>query len=169
MPAAEITAGIISIRAAIDLTKAMVGVRDDKLIAAKTNELRLLLGDAIGKFVEAQKAQLAQLDEITALKAQIRKFSDWEAGKQRYELKNLGRGAFAYMNKPAVRGAEPPHWLCPTCFENGKKAHFQFSVSAHGLRSVYRCKGCDDPALRMDAGCQPRPSISQINLIGPLR
>jgi hypothetical protein len=95
MPAAEITAGIISIRAAIDLTKAMVGVRDDKLIAAKTNELRLLLGDAIGKFVEAQKAQLAQLDEITALKAQIRKFSDWEAGKQRYELKNLGRAAFA--------------------------------------------------------------------------
>jgi hypothetical protein len=40
MPAAKISAGIISVRAAIDLTKAMVGVRDDKLIATKTNELR---------------------------------------------------------------------------------------------------------------------------------
>ena len=55
MPAAEITARIISIRAAIDLTKAMVGVRDEKLIAAKTNELRLLLGDAIGKFLKPKR------------------------------------------------------------------------------------------------------------------
>jgi hypothetical protein len=142
MPAAEITAGIISIRAAIDLTKAMVGARDDKLIATKTNELRLLLGDAIGKFIEAQKAQLAQLDEITALKAEIKELRGRDTEKQRYELKNLGHGARAYMLKPSARGEESPHWLCPTCFENGKKSHLQFSVRAQGLGSVYRCSGC---------------------------
>jgi hypothetical protein len=65
----------------------MVGVRDDKLIAAKTNELRLLLGDAIGKFLEAQKAQL---DEITTLKAEIKELRGRDTEKQRYELKNLG-------------------------------------------------------------------------------
>jgi hypothetical protein len=143
MPAAEITAGITSIRAAIDLTKAMVGLRDNKLIAAKTNELRLLLGEAIGKFVEAQQAQLAQLDEISTLKAENKKFSDWEAEKQRYELKSAGHGVFAYMLKPDVRGTQPPHWLCPTCFEKGKKAYFQFSTTMNGRGSVYRCKGCE--------------------------
>ena len=142
MPAAEITAGIVSLRAAYDLTKAMIGVRDNKLIAAKTNELRMLLGEAIGKFVEAQQAQLAQLDEITALKAEIKKFTDWEAEKQRYELKSVGRGVSAYMLKPEVRGIENPHWLCPTCFDNGKKSHLQFSVQA-SIGNVYRCNGCD--------------------------
>jgi hypothetical protein len=143
MPAAEIAAGITGVRAAIDLTKAMVGLRDSKLIAAKTDELRLLLGEAIGKFVEAQQAQLAQLDEIATLKAEINKFSDWETEKQRYELKGVKHGVTAYMLKPAVRGAEPPHWLCPTCFEKGKKSHLQFSTQMSGGGSVFRCKGCN--------------------------
>jgi hypothetical protein len=136
MPAAEITAGIISIRAAIDLTKAMIGVRDAKLVAAKMTEMNGLLGEALGKFVEAQKAQLAQLDEIADLKAQIRKFSGWETEKQRYELKQVGRGISAYMLKPDVRGTESPHWLCATCFENGKKSHLQFSVRTQSVGSV---------------------------------
>ena len=143
MPAAEITAGIVSIRAAIDLTKAMVGLRDERLITTKTNELRLLLGEAVGKFVEAQKAQLAQLEEIAALKAKATKAGDWEAEKQRYELKKVGGGAFAQMLKPPARGEEPPHWLCPTCFAKGQKAYFQFSARMSGLGSVYRCKNCE--------------------------
>lgn len=143
MPAAEIAAGITSIRAAIDLTKAMVGLRDAKLIAAKTDELRLLLGEAIGKFLEVQQAQLAQLDEIANLKAEIKKFGGWETEKQRYELKGVGLGVTAYMLKPDVRGTEPPHWLCPTCFENGRKSHLQFSTRMASGGSVYRCKGCD--------------------------
>jgi hypothetical protein len=74
MPAAELMAGIQSVRAAIDLTKAMMALRDQKLIAGKADEMRLLLSDAIGKFLEAQQAQMAQLDEIQALKAQVAKF-----------------------------------------------------------------------------------------------
>jgi hypothetical protein len=143
MPVAEITAGITSVRAAYDLTKAMLKSRDAKILADGTRDLQSLLGDAIGKFLEAQQAQMAQLEEIAALKAEIKKFSDWETEKQRYELKGVGHGVTAYMLKPEVRGSEPPHWLCPTCFENGKKAHLQFSVRMAGGGSVYRCKGCE--------------------------
>jgi hypothetical protein len=142
MPAAEISAGIISIRAAIDLTKAIVGLRDQKLIATKMAEMNGLLGEALSKFVEAKQAQLAHLDEISTLKTEIKKFRDWEAEKQRYELKGVGHGVTAYMLKPDVRGAESPHWLCPTCFENRKKSHLQFSIKMSGGGSVYRCAGC---------------------------
>ena len=132
MPAAEITAGITSVRAAYDLTKAMIASRDAKVLAEGTRNLQLILGDAIGKFLEAQQAQMAQPEEIMALKAQVKKFSDWETEKQRYELKDVGHGVFAYMNKPAVGGSEPPHWLCPTCFAKGQKAYFQFSARMSG-------------------------------------
>jgi transposase-like protein len=72
----------------------------------------------------------------------IRCFRDWETEKQRYELKPVGTGVVACMLKPSARGQEPPHWLCPNCFEDGKKSYFQFSTHA-GWGSVYRCKGCD--------------------------
>jgi hypothetical protein len=143
MPAAEIAAGITSAGAAYDLTKAMLKSRDAKILADGTRDLQSHLGDIIGKFLEAQQAQMTQLEEIAALKAEIKKFSDWDAEKQRYELKSAGHGVTAYMLKPEVRGTEPPHWLCPTCFEKGKKAYFQFSTTMNGRGSVYRCKGCE--------------------------
>jgi hypothetical protein len=142
MPVAEITAGITSVRAAYDLTKAMIASRDAKLLANSARDLQMVLGEAIGKFLEAQQAQMAQLEEIASLKAEIANFRDWETEKQRYELKQVGTGTFAQMLKPDARGIEPPHWLCPNCFETGKKSYFQFSTHA-GWGSVYRCKGCD--------------------------
>jgi hypothetical protein len=143
MPAAEITAGITSIRAAIDLAKAMVASRDAKMLAAGADEMKVLLSDAINNLIEAQQAQMAQLEQIQALKTEIAKFRDWDSEKQKYELKNVGNGVSAYMTKPAARGVEDPHWLCPTCFENGKKAYLQFSVRMSSGGSVYRCKGCN--------------------------
>jgi hypothetical protein len=86
---------------------------------------------------------MAQLEEIATLKAEIKKFGDWDAEKQRYELKSAGHGVVAYMLKPEVRGTELPHWLCPTCFEKSKKSYFQFSTSMSGRGSVYRCKSCE--------------------------
>jgi hypothetical protein len=142
MPAAEITAAITTIRSAYDLTKAMIATRDAKLLANGARDLQMMLSEAIGKFLEAQQAQVAQLEEIASLKAEIAKFRDWEAEKQQYELQDVGTGAFAYMKKPEVRGSEPPHWLCPTCFENRKKSFFQFSTSSYA-GDIYRCKGCD--------------------------
>jgi hypothetical protein len=143
MPVAEITAGITSARAAYDLTKAMLKSRDAKILADGTRDLQLHLGEIIDKLIEAKQAQMAQLDEITSLKAEIAKFSDWETQKQRYELKAVGTGVSAYMLKPSARGEESPHWLCPTCFENCKKSHLQFSAKMHSFGSVYRCAGCD--------------------------
>ena len=143
MPAAEITAGITSLRAAIDVAKAMVAQRDAKLLAAGANEIKGLLADAFDKLLEAREAQSTQLDQIQALKAQVAKFEEWATEKENYELKAIGTGVFAYMNKPAARGTEPPHWLCPNCFSKGQKAFFQFSTQMSGRGSVYRCKGCD--------------------------
>jgi hypothetical protein len=146
MPAAEITAGITSVRAAYELTKAMIASRDAKLVANGARDLQMLLGEAIGKFLEAKQAQMAQLQEISTLKAEVAKFSDWETEKQRYELKQVGSGVFAQMLKPLARGVEPPHWLCPTCFEGRKKAYLQASGARINRSMVYRCKSCDGVA-----------------------
>ena len=58
------------------LTKAMLASRDAKLLADGTRDLQLHLSDIIGKFLEAQQAQMAQLEEISALKAEIKKMME---------------------------------------------------------------------------------------------
>jgi hypothetical protein len=142
MPAAEIAAAITGIRSALDVTKAMIGLRDAETFRAKSIELQGLILESLDKAIEAREAYTAQLDEIRALKTEMADLKTWGREKERYELKSVGAGGMAYMLKPDARGTEPPHWLCPNCFSQGKKSFFQGSPSTVGLHRMYVCSGC---------------------------
>src|SRR5215208_3622163 len=109
MPLAEISAGVTSIRAALDITKAMIGLRDAEAFRAKSIELQSVVLEAMEKAIEAREAQSSQLDRISALETEVTQLKDWSAEKQSYELKHIGEGGVAYMLKPDKRGSEPPH------------------------------------------------------------
>jgi len=143
MPIAEIGAAITSLNATLSIAKAMVGLRDAEAFRAKSIEMQGLILESLSKSIEAREAYSAQLDRIRALEKEVADLKDWGAEKQNYELKPIGNGSVACMLKPDKRGAEPPHWLCATCFEKGKKSHLQFSTRMAGGGSVFRCKGCD--------------------------
>ncbi|MFZ3324848.1 MAG: hypothetical protein WA231_02685, partial [Methylocella sp.] len=49
----------------------------------------------------------------------------WDADKQRYELKSLAAGVFAYRLKEAMAGGEEIHHLCAACYHRGKKSLLQ--------------------------------------------
>jgi hypothetical protein len=125
MPAAEISAAITSFRASLDIVKAMIGLRDAELMRSKSIDLQSAILEALDKAIEAREAQTAQFDRIRALEAEVVSLKAWDGEKERYELKPIGNGAVAYMLKRQARGSEPPHWLCPTCFNNGKKSMLQ--------------------------------------------
>lgn len=143
MVAAEIAAGVTSLRAALDIAKAMIGLRDAEVFRSKSVELYGLVAEALGQSIEAHKAQAAQLDAICALEAEVARLKAWDTEKQRYELKNLGAGTVAYVLKPDARGTEPPHWLCPSCYHDGKKSFFQSDGTMELRRLVLRCTGCN--------------------------
>ena len=137
-----IAAALSSLKAAKDIAEAMIGLRDAAAFQGKLLEFQSKLIDANNAAFAAQDERSTMLERIRELEKEVAELKAWETEKQRYELKDVGHGVFAYMNKPAVRGEEPPHWLCPTCFENGKKSHLQFSTQISGGGSVYRCAGC---------------------------
>ena len=142
MVVAEIAASVTSIRAALDITKAMVGLRDAESFRAKSIELQGVVLEAFEKAIEAREAHSAQADRIRALEAEVADLKAWGAEKQDYELKPIGEGAVAYMLKPDKRGAEPPHWLCPNCFSKGQKS-FLNPTGAHAGRGwIYKCDNC---------------------------
>jgi len=153
MPVAEIAAAITGLRSALDVTKAMIGLRDAEAFRAKSIELQGVILEALEKGIEAREAYAAQLDRVRALEAEVAKLKEWDTEKSHYELKTVGAGgSLAYMLKPEARGAEPPHWLCPDCFEQRKKAFFQ-AQGIKGPNRIYACIGCKREIL---AGMPPK-------------
>lgn len=87
----------------------------------------------------ANANELTLLEHIRELEEKVRNFETWNAQKERYELKALRPGVFAYMLKPTERGSEPPHWACVSCYNGRKISPFQWTAdTSRGFRA-YRC------------------------------
>jgi hypothetical protein len=142
MPAAEIAVAITSIRSALDITKAMVGLRDAEAFRARSIELQSVVLEAYDKAIEARESYATQSDRIRALETEVTRLKAWDAEKEDYELKKIGDGAVAYMLKKEKRGTEPPHWLCPTCFAKDQKSFLNPTGQSAGRGWVYNCITC---------------------------
>jgi hypothetical protein len=145
--AAEVFAAVTSLRSALDVTKAMIGLRDAEAFRSKSIELQNLILEALEKGIEAREAYAAQLDRVRALEAEVANLKEWDTEKSHYELKIVGiAGSLAYMLNRHMRGTGPPHWLCPDCFAQRKKAFFQ-GQRTRGPYRVHVCAGCKSEIL----------------------
>jgi hypothetical protein len=98
-------------------------------------------GDVLGKVhaqvLSAQQGALAAQareatlsEEIRTLKKHVADLEAWEAEKQRYELVALAPNVMAFSIKEAVRGNEPPHYVCANCYQEGKKSFLNQLITA---------------------------------------
>jgi hypothetical protein len=142
MAVAEIAAGITSLRATMDIAKAMIGLRDAETFRTKSIELQETILRALDSGIEAREAYAQQSNTVRSLEDEVARLKDWDSEKERYELKSIGTGAVAYVLKPAERGSEPPHWLCPNCFHQGRKSFFQSAMKMELRRLLFDCVTC---------------------------
>jgi rubrerythrin len=90
----------------------------------------------------AQQREAELLNRIGALEKEVTRLETWEREKQRYELRNVGWGAYAYILKKTERGTEPPHWACTKCYEDGKIRTLQYGRFEKGTGPYWRCPDC---------------------------
>jgi hypothetical protein len=136
-------AGTVSaLKGATDIAKAMIGLHDAQAVQAKVIELN-------GKILEAQSGALVANDERTALvqrvgelEKEVARLKAWEAEKERYELKELYRGLFAYILKEGKEAGEPPHALCANCYQRGIKSFLQGSGHPIVHQHFWSCQVC---------------------------
>jgi hypothetical protein len=105
MVVAEAWAGLNALKSAFDMLRGFKDVHD------ATERDRVVL-DLQRVILTAQEEQSKLLDRIRELEKELGRFETWEREKQRYELKQIGFGAFAYMLKESERGTEPATWIC---------------------------------------------------------
>lgn len=150
MDGAAISMVTSSIATAIDLAKALTGVRDGALIAEKTAAL-------YDKLLQAQQALLAHNAAMFELQTQyfeaaeqLRKAKEALSERSRYTLVTLGDGYVAYRVNvaPEQGGAgqpgspEPAHYVCQACFDVGRKVVLQ-PYLVFGARCGLECKVCN--------------------------
>ncbi len=143
-----IAAALSSLNAAKDIAQAMIGLRDSAAFQAKLIEFQSKLLDANRSAFAAQDERTALLERIGELEKKVASFETWEAEKQRYELKQLASGSFAYVLKPNAQPPEPSHQICATCYQSRKKSILQrvpnnSARMALGMGASYQCPVCD--------------------------
>jgi hypothetical protein len=134
---AEVLAGVSALKNALDIAKAIKGMSDAAAINAAVIELQ-------DQILAAQTNQLELLDQRRALEGKLIGLETWNAEKQRYELKTLRDGApvFAYALKDVMAAGEPPHFICPDCYQRAVKSILNQVTRAPGMCRVQICQTC---------------------------
>jgi hypothetical protein len=132
---------ITSLKAGKDIAEAMVGLRDAEVIRGKVFELQTKMLDAQSFAFAAHDERASLIQKISDLEKELANLKAWETEKQRYDLKDVGRGSLAYVIKESMRGSEPPHQICANCYEQGHKRFLQPRVS--GFNREMFCSDCN--------------------------
>ena len=131
-----------SLRAASDITTAMMGLRDASLLQGKVIELQQVILAAQSNALTAQSDLFGLNDRIRQLEEEKAKLEAWKAERDRYQLRDFGGNTFAYELKEDKAQGDPIHRLCPICFDSGNKAILQFSFRDGGGQDRYDCFRC---------------------------
>jgi hypothetical protein len=135
----ELFAGLSALKAAFDMSQTLSNIHDVTTRDRAVIELQK-------EILSAQAAQIGLVERVRELEKEVAGFETWDAEKQRYELKSLGWGAFAYMLKPAERGIRPPHWVCANCYEQRHVAIIEF-IMAPNQGHRWRCPSCKNDIM----------------------
>lgn len=133
--ASELIAGLGVFKTLFDMTKGLKDINDAAIRSAAIIELQ-------EKILTAREQQTALLERISTLEKKVASFETWDREKQRYELKALEPGAFAYLLKPTEARGEPAHALCATCYQHRVKSLLQSNGELQLYKHHWDCPVC---------------------------
>jgi len=139
---AAITGFVTSVRAAVEITKAMKDLDDAIALQTKTFELTREIMSAQSYAVEAIAEQTALLQRVRELEEEKSKLEAWNTEKSRYKLTQVGHGMTTYALKEGVENGEPGHHLCASCYNEGYKSVMQTETRSPGRCEVLVCHRC---------------------------
>lgn len=131
MDLTAIQAGLSSLKTAFDITKGLIDLGTATEINGKIIELQRVI-------IAAQTAQEEMAGEIKRLKDRIAHMQEWSAEKERYKKIAPWDGIIVYALKESMSQGDPPHWICPKCYEDGKASLITLRGNASG-EGLYIC------------------------------
>ena len=119
MDLVAIQAAIAGLKAATDISSALLKMKVTGEVQTKVIELQTALLAAQNAALSATAAQFELQEKVRELETQLQQKADWEAVRGRYRLVSPWQGpAQAYALLRGAAHGEPPHLACTACFHN---------------------------------------------------
>lgn len=141
MDVSSILSAVSSLKIAGEIAVGLANSRTMAEVQAKAVELNQKLIAVQHDVFAAQAAQSALIQRVADLEKELACVKAWETQKQRYQLQSPWSGALVYAVKASMKGAEPPHWICTKCYEDGRKSILNPRQNASGWY-VFVCPVC---------------------------
>ena len=152
----ELTAVAAATTQTIKLIAGLADSIHDAKMKEAVSHLQAGIIDLQGKLFGAQ-AQFYELVEARQTAEQkLLAYEKWDAEAARYELKELVAGIPVYALKPDQANGEPPHFICPHCFQQRKKAILHRPAAD---QTNYICDGC---TFNVRPANTPMPTIQMV-------
>ena len=139
-----------ALKALKDIGQATIGLANAAAFRERQIEFQQRIIDAQSAIFTMQTENSAALERVSELEKEVARVETWDAEKDKYELKTLGLGAFAYMLKPDARGTEEPHWVCAKCYKERRIYIIQFFEALSS--SWHACPACGTHVVPRAAG-----------------
>jgi rubrerythrin len=125
MTPVEGLAALKSVKSIYDIAKEVRNSGDPEKLRVAAAQMFDLALSAREQTAALQEERNDALVANANLKQELSRMKSWEAEEGRYQLRAIYEGSFAYALKTEANNGEPPHWLCPTCFQQRKKSVMQ--------------------------------------------
>ena len=120
-----------------------------------TSEIEAMRAEMLGQLAGVHSTVLELQDQLGTANQQVQEMKkenerlrDWTSEREKYELKEMGPQAFAYVLKD-TQGDGPTPRLCAHCFENAERSILQ-SAGFHSVNQVLECPRCNNQVQYQD-------------------
>ncbi|HYL33043.1 MAG TPA: hypothetical protein VEU53_07855 [Stellaceae bacterium] len=134
-------AALAAFERAKNIAQSMMALRDAAAFQGKMIEFQSAIIDAQNSAIAANEERAALIEKVGTLEAQVAKLEAWETEKKRYQLESLPPGVFVLTLRPEMANGEPPHHICQTCYQRGKKSILHSDEPGNGIYHL-ACKEC---------------------------
>ena len=138
-----IKGAVDGLKAARDIAKTAIGLRDAALLQDKVVELNDAIISAQSSALDAQAEQFTLVERVGDLEKEIARSKTWDTEKQRYSLVQFAPGVVAYALKKSEARGEPGHALCANCYERGVKSILQSNGDPYIDDHAFECSSCN--------------------------
>ncbi|PSH57539.1 MULTISPECIES: hypothetical protein [Phyllobacterium] len=134
--ASEITMGLAAFKSMMDIVGGMFALKSETEKNTAVLELQR-------RIFEAQSLYSTAVSRISELEQKVVSMETWACEKERYELKAVAAGRFAYVLKADMQGSEEPHQICASCYQKGVKSILQSKRTEVGRYRMLFCPDCN--------------------------
>lgn len=143
----EVPSLLASAKAAYDIAKGINALKNEVDRNQAVSKILEVLIAVQSDALSMQEKHSLLTAKIQQLEKECDRLKDWQAEKDRYELREIAPGLFARIEKGLVGNLQSAHKFCATCFEQNSKAPLQQEKIRVGRRLSLTCHRCKSTVI----------------------